>query len=236
MNAIGYLRGSDGYSLDEQDRIIREYAQENNICIMNCVVDTGEDRVALDNLAYGVIGNPPVQAVITARSDRVSGDANMFYYYKMCLLKKGVNLIAIDYQFSLEHLNVLEGFVVTVAEMERDYINKRKFDGKLEKALRGGWSGGKPPYGYDAIRGSGKLIVNPTEKEMVLRIFDLNDRLALPYRAICDVLKKEGYKTRQGKEIQASTVGNIIGNRKLYQGYIKHHGAWIEGQHEKILK
>jgi len=235
MNAIAYLRATDELGLDKQDRNIREYAKANKISIARCVTDTGEERASLDELAYGVIANPPIQAVIVSKSDRVSGDVNLYYYYKMCLAKKDLVLISIESKFDPAAVEVLESFVISAANAERENIRKKKYDGKMEKARKGGYAGGRAPYGYDAIRGSGELVVNKKEAVMVKRIFELHDEHSFTMRAIVEVLKKEKYKTRTDNDFQVSTVGSIIGNRKTYQGYVKYGGCWIEGKHEKIL-
>ncbi len=50
-----------------------------------------------------------------------------------------------------------------VAAHERRIITARTRRGRLTKAAKGGYAGGRVPYGYAAQRGSGVLTVNEEE-------------------------------------------------------------------------
>lgn len=172
-----------------------------------------------------------------ARSDRVSGDINLYYYYKLLLAKKKMALVAAEDNFDEAAKKVLEEFIVTAGREEIENGQQKRRSGQMAKARDGGYAGGRSPYGYDAVRGSGMLILNEKEAVMIRRIFELHDEYAFTYRAIAEVLTKEKWKARTDKPIHPSTIASIIGNRKLYEGFIKFGtDSWMVGKHQKILE
>lgn len=103
------------------------------------------------------------------------------------------------------------------------------------KAARGGYSGGRPPYGYRSQNKT--LVIVPEEAEIVRYIIGAKDGGAT-YKEICDALNAAGKKTRSGSPWPISTVQVVLGNKKLYEGYYRYGKSdeWVKGQHEAILK
>lgn len=251
MNAIGYLRvstdgqtGEDKFGLDSQKEQIEQYAKRNDITIVDWFQDEGvsgvtDSRPAFDRIIYGDVTNPPFEAVIVAKNDRIARDINVYFYYKMLLKQKDIVLISVSEDFGQFGVfsGILEAFTLCVAQMERDNITKRTSMGRNVKSVRGGYAGGKAPYGYSAVRGSGRLVINPAEVPLVRRIFELRDG-GSTMKEIVQTLEAEGYKTRKGSDFQISTIQYILGNRKTYEGYYRYGktGAWVRGLHEPILK
>ena len=248
MNVVAYIRvstdgqcGDDKFGLEVQRKTITEYCQKNGYTILRWFEDEGEsgakERPGFDEIVYGEVSNPPYEAVIVAKSDRVARDINIYYYYKMMLRKKDIKLISIAEDFGQFGVfaNMLEAFTLCVAEMERENINKRTSGGRKIKAAKGGYSGGRAPMGYKVSNGG--LIINEDEVPAVRRIFELRDS-GVVLLDIVDILNKEGFKTRAGKNFLISTVQGVINNRKTYEGWYKYgkDGEWVKGQHEPILK
>lgn len=247
INVIGYIRvstdgqcGEDKFGLEVQENQIKEYAAKNDMVIVKWFRDEGEsgakERPGFDEIIYGEVTNPPYEAVIVAKSDRVARDINVYYYYKMMLLKKDIKLISIaeDFEQFGVFAPMLEAFTLCVADMERQNINKRTSAGRKVKAEKGGYSGGRAPMGYKVENKS--LVINPEEAPAVLRAFELRDA-GVVMLDIVDTLNKEGYQTRNGKPFVISTVQSILGNRKTYEGFYRYgkDGEWVKGQHEPLL-
>lgn len=248
MNVIGYIRvstdgqcGDDKFGLEVQRQQITDYCEKNGHTIVKWFKDEGEsgakERPGFDEIIYGEISNPPYEAVVVAKSDRVARDINIYYYYKMMLTKKNIQLISIAEDFGQFGVfaSMLEAFTLCVAEMERDNINKRTTGGRKAKASKGGYSGGRAPMGYKVFNGN--LVINPDEAPVVKRIFDLRDSGEVLLN-IVDIINQEGYRTRNDKPFVLSTVQGIINNRKTYEGFYRYgkDGEWVEGQHEPILE
>ena len=248
MNVIGYIRvstdgqiGEDKFGLEVQEQQIQDYAEKHDMTIVEWFKDEGEsgakERPGFDEIIYGEIGNPPYEAVIVAKSDRVARDINVYYYYKMMLMKKNIKLISIAEDFGQFGVfaNMLEAFTLCVAEMERENINKRTSAGRKVKAEKGGYSGGRAPMGYKVQ--DGRLIIDPEESAVVKRIFELRDA-NVPMLTIVETLNNEGFKTRNGGLFVISTIQGILNNRKTYEGYYhygKNKDEWVKGVHEPIL-
>ena len=248
MNVIGYIRvstegqcGDDKFGLEVQEQQIKEYAEKNDMTIVRWFRDEGEsgakERPGFDEIIYGDVSNPPFEAVIVAKSDRVARDINVYYYYKMMLMKKNIKLISIAEDFAAFGVfaPMLEAFTLCVANMERDNINKRTSAGRKVKAEKGGYSGGRAPMGYKVQ--DGNLVIVPEEAEVVKKIFEWRDE-GVVLLEIVDRLNKNGYQTRNGKPFVISTVQSILNNRRTYEGFY-HYGKdkdnWVKGQHEPIL-
>ena len=153
---VAYIRvstdgqvGEDKFGLEVQREIIEEYCAKNGMSIEKWYMDEGEsgaeERDGFDEIVYGEVTNPPFEAVVVAKSDRVARDINIYYYYKMLLKKKNVKLISIAEDFGQFGVfaNMLEAFTLCVAEMERDNITKRTSGGRKVKATKRGtadWS------------------------------------------------------------------------------------------------
>jgi site-specific DNA recombinase len=244
---VAYIRvstdgqcGEDKFGLEMQREIIEEYCKKNEMSIERWYTDEGEsgakERPGFDEIVYGEVNNPPFEAVVVAKSDRVARDINIYYYYKMLLKKKDVKLISIAEDFGQFGVfaNMLEAFTLCVAEMERENINKRTSGGRAVKASKGGYSGGRPPYGYKPQ--NGKLYIVPEEAEIVRYVIESKEA-GMTYQAICDQLNIEGRKNRSGTKFSISTLQVIVDNKPLYQGYYRYgkDSEWIQGEQEAIL-
>lgn len=254
IRAVAYCRvstdgqvGEDKYGIESQKRDIAEYCEKHNIEIVQWYVDEGisgakddRDRPELRKILNGEVTNPPIKAVVVAKSDRLSREIEQYYWFKYTFKRNNINLISVaeDFGSAGKLAPIYEAVTAVFAQMEREMIAARMGGGRQIKAARGGYSGGKPPYGYSAERGSRVLTVNEDEAKLVRRIFELRDKKKVTMQGICNALKADGYKTRSGGDFQTSTVQYILGNRKMYEGYYKYGGSddWVKGVHEPILK
>ena len=247
-NAIGYLRvstkeqsGDDKYGIDVQKKEILSYADKNDYSIVDWKIDevsgASDDRPALNEVLYGEVSNPPFEAVIVFKNDRVARDTKLYFYYLYTLEKKNIKLLSTKEEFAEgnDFANIYRALLQFVAEQERKNIALRTGKGRSIKAACGGYAGGRAPYGYQVDRG--RLIVNESEKAVVLRIFELRKEGKV-LNAIVSILRDEGYKTRKGQDFQTTTIHSILSNRKTYEGYYKYgkDSTWVKGVHEPILK
>lgn len=248
MNVAAYVRvstdgqiGEDKFGLDAQREQIIEYCAKHDMNILKWYSDEGESgakyRPGFDAIVYGDVSNPPYEAVVVAKSDRVARDINIYFYYQGALLRKNIELISICEDFGQFGVfaNMLKAFTLTCAEMERDNINKRTSSGRKIKAARGGYSGGRPPFGYAPQ--NGKLVVVPEEAEIVRFVIQSKEN-GMTYQAICDSLNDAGKTNRSGTKFSISTLQVITGNKPLYQGMYRYGkgGEWVKGEQEPILR
>ena len=246
-NVIAYVRVStdaqaeeDRYGLDAQKEQITEYCNTHNFNIVKWVADEGESgakfRPGFDQIVFGDVTNPPFEAVVVAKSDRVARDVEIYFAYQGLLRRKKIELSSICEDFGQfgAFAGVLKAFTLTCAQMERDNINKRTSAGRQVKSSRGGYSGGRPPYGYKAE--NHQLVIVPEEAEAVRDIFRMKAD-GYTFMEICNYLNDKGLKNHKGSDFAISTVQVILNNKKLYQGYYKYgkNAEWVKGWHDAIL-
>lgn len=246
--AIGYIRVSttqqasdDKYGVEVQRKEILAYADRNNYYIVDWKVDevsgASDKRPAFDEILYGDVTNPPFEAVIVFKNDRVARDTKLYFYYLYSLEKKNIKLLSTKEEFveGSEFANIYRALLQFVAEQERKNIALRTGKGRSMKAQCGGYAGGRAPYGYKVE--SGRLVIDEAERPIVELVFEETAKKT-PMLTIAEILRERGFKTRNGHNFQASTVKGIISNRLLYQGMYKYGKDmnWVQGVHEPILK
>ena len=177
--------------------------------------------------------NPPIEAVVVAKSDRIARDINIYFYYKHELTKKGVKLISVAEDFGVmgEYSAILEALVQCIAEMERKNINKRTSGGREIKARQGGYAGGRAPYGYTASHH--RLEIVEEEAEAVRKIFENPE---ISDWNLAKWLNKAGYPARSKNGWSKSTVHTIRENERFYRGRYDYQGVEVRGQHKAILE
>lgn len=248
-NAIGYIRVSteqqandDKYGIDVQKQAILLYANTNGYNIVDWKIDeisgAKDDRPALNEILYGDnVTNPPFEAVIVFKNDRLARDTKLYFYYLYTLEKKNIKLLSTKEEFSEgnDFANIYRALLQFVAEQERKNIALRTSKGRSIKAQCGGYSGGRCPYGYSVEHGV--LVINEQERPIVEFIFKEVDK-GTSMLAITEELAKQGYVTRKGRGFQVSTIKSIISNKPLYQGMYKYGKDmdWVKGVHEPILE
>lgn len=233
--------GEDKYGLEAQKNDIREYCEAHDMEIIAWYTDEGESgakwRPGFDEIVFGEVTNPPIEAVIVAKNDRVARDVHVYFAYKGLLMRKNIQLISVAEDFGAfgVYAPILEAFNGVMNAIERDSINKRMEGGRKAKSKKGGYSGGQPPMGYKVE--NGYLVINPDEAEVVRFIFQRKAE-GKSMLSTVKALNEAGFKTRKGNDFVISTVQSIVNNEKTYRGWYKYgpQGNWCPGMHEPILK
>ena len=244
---VGYMRvstqnqtGEDRYGLESQKNDIEQYCQEHSLKLVRWYTDAvsgvEEERPELDTLLYEEDEDlSAVKAVVVAKSDRLARDINLYFYYKYVLKRRNIELISVSEDFGAmgPFAGVLQSLTMCIAEQERVNIAKRTTSGRRVKARSGGYSGGRPPYGY--IAQSGRYVIEPKEAAMVKMIFDMTDQGA-NLVDITDYLNDNAYRTRLGKRFYPSHIKSIRDKKPFYEGMYRYGGTdWVPGVHEAIL-
>lgn len=248
-NAIGYIRVSteqqakdEKYGIDVQKQAILFYANENGYNIVDWKIDevsgAKDDRPALNEILYGNnVSNPPIEAVIVFKNDRLARDTKLYFYYLYTLEKKNIKLFSTKEEFNegSDFANIYRALLQFVAEQERKNIALRTGKGRSLKAACGGYAGGRAPYGYKVE--NGRLVINEDERPMVEYVFKRYDE-KVPRLTIADELNNLGFKTRKGTRFHDTNVRSIVNNRPFYEGMYKYgkNMNWVKGVHEPILE
>jgi DNA invertase Pin-like site-specific DNA recombinase len=247
---IGYVRVStdgqgaeDKFGIASQKASIQEYCDRHGYVIDSWKEDIGisgsaeaeDDREAMNEIIYGEVKNPPIEAVVVAKSDRIARDMNLYFYYKMQLKRKGMEVVSVidDTDRFGEFAGIMEAFLMFAAEQERKNITRRTSLGRNQKAKLGKHAGGGVPYGYQLKEG--KMVPEPEEAEIVKDIFWMRAQ-GYSLTKICDKLRMNGDLPRTGKAFYPTTIKKILENKPFYWGKYKYGDVdWVDGEHEPLF-
>jgi site-specific DNA recombinase len=241
IRACGYLRVSTdeqvtkGWNLEEDRRLIGERADALGSQMVAIFDDGGlqgddPDRPGL----LAMLSRLDEFDVIILRSlDRLSRDTYLFALATRAIRAAGVQVSDFDRMIDLD---TPEGELATNVLAAIHRFEKRQIGVRVKQALdgraRAGLPGGGPrAYGYQRV--DGKLVPDPLERVVVLRIFESADH-GMSQRAIAKMFLAEGIRSRDGGAFAQSSVGQMLGN-VLYCGRIKHRDQILSGQHEAIV-
>ena len=200
------------------------------------------ERPALKRL-LGDIERGLVDCVVVYKVDRLTRALTDFAKLVDLFDKHGVSFVSVTQSFNTTTsmgrltLNVLLSF----AQYERELAGERIRDKFAASRKRGLWMGGVPPLGYDVI--DRKLVVNPTEADLVRLIFRrfleigsatrLVEELAAGGHTTKSWTTKDG-KARTGGAIDKTFVYKLLNNR-VYLGEAVHKGVAHPGEHDAVI-
>lgn len=228
-----YLRVSteeqakEGFSINAQKEKLTSYANINDWEIYDFYIDDGIS-------GKNITDRPSVKRLI---EDVKSGKVNNVLIYKLDRLTRSVkdliNLIELFEEHNCSFNSVTEKldtsnavgrmFIKIIgifAEFERENLAERVSFGYEQKTREGNYTNTNGVNGYDYIVGSGELVVNEVEKDIVNRIFDLY----LEGTSMLKIAKKfnqEQVPTKRGGDWSQATIKSILTN-PLYIGKIRY--------------
>lgn len=228
----------DGYSLDAQNKRLREYVTNNPG--LNQVTqdewifsdtDSGSiiDRPSLTKLRE-LVAQKKIQAVLVWKIDRLSRNLQHLLILFDEFEKAGVSLISLqeNINFSGPIGKLVFQMFGAIAQFERELIKDRTKVGRIASAEAGNFTGATIPFGYRAIanaNGKGKkLEVITSEKMWVRKIFTMYVDKRLGFGEIATKLNQHNVplglgslRKRKDQSWTTRMVGTLIENR-IYTG------------------
>lgn len=253
----------EGYSIEEQEKLCREYCKVNNGEVFKVYSDKGISGKNIE-------GRPGLRALM---ADAEKGYFNTVLVWKVNRLSRKLSDtleitnklgdLSIELKSLTESLDTLTAtgrlmmnIFGSFAEFEREQIAENVKMGMEARAEEGRWNGGIV-LGYDlqgdddktTKRPNKNLVINEEEAATVRYIFELYSK-GNGYKAISNRINKEGYKSKKGNFFSICTVREILKN-PLYCGKIRYNQRvnWkhkrrngmsvdpiiVEGVHEAII-
>ena len=225
--AVAYARfSSDNQreeSIDAQLRAIEEYAERNNILIIDNFIDearsaTNDNRPAFQKMIEASYNNN-FEHVLVHKLDRFSRDRYDSAIYKRKLKLNGVSVLSV-----LENLDnspesiILESVLEGMNEYYSKNLSREVKKGLKENALKCKFNGGSPPLGYD-VDDNKELIINDDEARAVRLIYE-RYLSGHGYSTIQDNLNNLGYKTKKGNEFSKNSIYEILRKEKYIGKYV----------------
>lgn len=243
----------DFNSLDAQRESAEAYIESQKMLGWRTLPDRYDDggfsggtmeRPALQRLLTD-LDNGKVDIIVVYKIDRLSRSLLDFTKMVEVFNAKGVSFVAVTQQISTTDSTgrMMLNILMTFAQYEREVIGERIRDKVSAAKRKGKYCGGVAVLGYDVDRDNLKLVVNPTEAEVVRFIFKRYVQLGSAKQVVID-LNTRGYKTKSretkkgkhiiGPEWNTAKIYNLLNNR-IYIGEIAYKGKNYQGEQEAII-
>ncbi len=202
MKAVIYKRVStnkqkDNYSLEFQSKECYKYAKQKKLTV---IAELSDIRSGLKSCTFeSQLKSLEYDVLLLFKLDRLTrNDKNLVTE----LESKGVKIISIHDQ------DKTKNELIDIANIELDNMKIRTTLGKKYKALSGGYIGGSPKLGKQAI--NKELVINQDEQNLI-RVIKYHRNKGKSLREICKLLDDKGYKTKRGGKWYPKTIANITG-------------------------
>ena len=223
-------------SIEGQLRVCKEYAQKNDIIIVDTYIDramtgTNDNRIAFQKMLKDS-KNHQFSVVLVYKLDRFSRNKYESVIHKKSLKDNGVKLISCmenipDTPEGVLMESLLEGFNQYYSEELTQKVNR----GLKESWIKGNATGGGHVFGYDII--NKKYVVNEYEKNIVLQIYNMYAK-GYRARAIAESLNELGFHRFDGKNFNEKYVLLILHNSR-YTGKVEHQGVVYNNIFPRII-
>ena len=242
-------QSENGYSIDEQERLLEEWCKKMGYVIYKCYSDRGisgkniKDRPALKELLSDAKAGK-FDMVISWKINRVSRKLEDVLKIVSLLEKNNITFKSYSEPFETDTPAGRMQFqmMALIGEFERGTIAQNVKMGMIAKAKSGNWCGGRV-LGYDLVpnnspeeekKGKNKLKINEKEAEIVRFIFNEYSK-GKGYKAITNQINKLGYKTKKGNDFSVGSIRDILTN-PVYIGEIRYNVRqnWSEKRRRNI--
>lgn len=230
MRCAVYVRVStddqrdNGYSIDSQLRMIKEYCEKNDYSIVEVYNDAGHSgkdlmRPAMQKL-LGDIKSKKIDKLVAIKVDRITrNNYDGFWLLNYCEEHDvKIELILEPYDVSTANGEMIFGMNLVFGQRERKEIGARTKRAMEEMALEH-IHPSKAPYGYTRNSETGHLEIEPIEAQVVKEIFELCKQMKST-RGIATILKDENAYLKTGKWLEAR-VYKILTN-SIYIGVFEY--------------
>lgn len=246
--AAAYVRVSsedqaDGWSLDGQEKALREYGERNGYKVVQVYQDDmsgskaarpGLDRMLMDAHA-GLF-----QAILVYHTSRLFRNVALARRYKD-LLRNKLNIDVIFINQPVFEPNDPNGFMMEgVSELfDEYYLYQLRFWtslGKKTRAQKGMWNG-TLPFGYVTDEETGEPVPHPKNSKGLVMAFEAYATGNYTDRKIADLLNQEGYTTTGNwgeRPFTKDTVNRMLKN-EFYLGFVKYKGELYPGKHPALI-
>lgn len=222
-------------SIEGQLRVCEEYAQKNNILILNTYIDramtgTNDNRPDFQRMLKDS-NRHEWNYVLVYKLDRFSRNKYESTIHKRTLKNNGVKLIS-----AMENIPdtpegiILESLLEGMNQYYSAELSQKVRRGMKETRLKGNFTGGYLIYGYSVE--NRKVVINEEQAEVVRYIFEQYS-LGVYVKDIIKSLTAKGIYNH-GKPFARNTVYNILKSEK-YSGIYRHDGEVFENIYPQIV-
>ena len=241
-------QAEEGYSIDEQERLLIEYCNKNDYEVYETYSDKGisgkdiKHRPSIKKLLKDA-EDKKFDMVLVWKINRIS--RKLSDVLKMVELFENNNIAFKSYSEPFDTTTpsgkMQFQMMALIGEFERGTIAQNVKMGMCARARAGKWCG-NTVLGYDLVqnettnkkRKDTKLTINEDEAKIVKEIFTLYSE-GYGYKAIVTAINKKGYKTKKGNPFSIGGIKDILTN-PVYIGKIRYNlrQNWSEKRRRNI--
>ncbi len=222
-------------SIDGQLRVCKEYAQRNDILILDTYIDramtgTNDNRPDFQRMIKDS-SRKEWNYILVYKLDRFSRDKYATAIHKRTLKNNGVKVLS-----AMENIPdtpegiILESLLEGMNQYYSAELAQKISRGMKETRLKGNYQGGGIPYGYK-IDGR-KLVIDESRAEIVRFMYSQFAK-GVFVKDIISELTAKGILYKN-KRFATNTVYNILKNEK-YSGIYKHGEEVIDNMYPQII-
>lgn len=222
-------------SIEGQLRVCEEYAQKNNILILNTYIDramtgTNDNRPDFQRMIKDS-SRKEWNYVICYKFDRFSRNKYETAIHKKALKDNGVKVVsATEFVPDTPEGIIFESMLEGYAEYYSAELSQKIRRGNNESRRKGNLTGGKIPYGYKNV--DKKAVIIPEEADIVRYIYERYS-IGVYVKDIISELNEKGL-LHKGKPFVPNTVYSMLGNER-YSGIYRHNGEVFDNIYPQIV-
>lgn len=228
-------QAEEGYSIGEQERLIREYCGKQGYEVYKVFSDAGIS-------GKDIVHRPAIQELLR---DATEKKFDMVMSWKINRLSRkledAIKIVNTLDRYGISYQSYSERFesdtpagkmqfqmMALVGEFERNTIAQNVKMGMKAKARAGEWYGGTAPLGYhwvpiegteNSSRKKSRLEIDEKEAETVRLIYELYAS-GKGYKAIVNQINQMGCKTKKGNTFSVAQLRTILTN-PVYIGKVR---------------
>ena len=222
-------------SIEGQLRVCEEYAQKNNILILDTYIDramtgTNDNRPDFQRMIKDS-SRKEWNYVICYKFDRFSRNKYETAIHKKALKDNGVKVVsATEFVPDTPEGIIFESMLEGYAEYYSAELSQKIRRGNNESRRKGNLTGGKIPYGYKNV--DKKAVIIPEEADIVRYIYERYS-IGVYVKDIISELNEKGL-LHKGKPFVPNTVYSMLGNER-YSGIYRHNGEVFDNIYPQIV-
>ena len=217
MQTYGYARLNSlhvpkNFSIEEQIEMIRNYAETNNLNLVDIVFDKDQTSMSLDmpgiSKLIECIQSKKLEVVVIARLDRLTRSVRKMSYFIDEVIKNNVRLISIVDNFDTQKESAKSAIQIIdlVSRWDSKMISDRTKKLIRDKRKVGEYVG-HAPYGF--VYKEKKLIPYPKELLVIKDVFNKRNIENASYHKIARSLNEKRIPSKRGRKWYAETIKMI---------------------------
>lgn len=233
----------EGYSIPAQIELLKEYAIKNDFEVIKIFqeAETAKKagRTQFNEMLKFLNKNLDIRNILVEKTDRLQRNIKdyatlgEYKHIAIHLVKEG----QVISKNATSHQKFMHGMKVLMAKQYIDNLSEEVIKGQTEKAKEGIYPS-TAPLGYlNADNGHGKriIVVDEERAPYIKRAFELYATDTYSSLEICNLMYKEGLRSKKGCKVSKSTFERMFKNN-FYIGKFQYSGYICDkAQHEALI-